>query len=473
MISKGTILSGLLALGVLNGCATVQPGAGFDDVEAVVTERTAYQVRWDQATPADRAVADTLRAMLSDTLQVGEAVQIALLNNRSLQATYEELTIAQADLVRAGLLSNPIFDAEARFSGEGTGLELSVVQPFIDIFYIPLRTRIAEQAFEAAKLEVAGAVIDLAARTQRTFYEMQAARQLVELRQTVLSAFEASYAVAQQLHEAGNVTDLRLTLERTQYEEARVNLAETQADVLLLREELNALMGLWGPTAARWTIVRRLPGLPPNEMELDSLEARAVANSLGLGVLRRQIVQAGERLGLARPEALIPDADVGGLAEREPNGEWTGGAILGFPLPIFNWGQAAVPEARARLRQVQDRYAARAVEVRAAVRAAGTRVAAAHDRAAYYREVLLPLRERVVALTQLQYNAMQTGVFELLQTRRQLVEAGVEYIQVLQDYWLGRMQLEQILNGRLGGIESVSEMNESAEVSPSEDEGGH
>ena len=96
---------------------------------------------------------------------VDEAVQIALLNNRELQALYSDLGVAQADLVQAGLLKNPIFDAAILFpvaSGGRPKLELSAVWNFLDIFYVPLRKRVAAARFEEAKLGSQGSCSTLA-----------------------------------------------------------------------------------------------------------------------------------------------------------------------------------------------------------------------------------------------------------------------------------------------------------------------
>jgi len=83
------------------------------------------------------------------------------------------------------------------------------------------------------------------------------------------------------------------------------------------------------------------------------------------------------------------------------------------------------------------------------VRAARNRMIAARQRAVYYRRVLLPLRQRIVAQTQLEYNAMLLGVFQLLQAKQQEIDSGKQYVNALRDYWVGRAQLTQILDGRL------------------------
>jgi cobalt-zinc-cadmium efflux system outer membrane protein len=71
------------------------------------------------------------------------------------------------------------------------------------------------------------------------------------------------------------------------------------------------------------------------------------------------------------------------------------------------------------------------------------------DRALYYRDIMLPLHERIVNESQLQYNAMQLGPIQLLRAKEQQIETAVAYIEALRDYWLARGDFGQILSGRL------------------------
>jgi cobalt-zinc-cadmium efflux system outer membrane protein len=89
------------------------------------------------------------------------------------------------------------------------------------------------------------------------------------------------------------------------------------------------------------------------------------------------------------------------------------------------------------------------VRIRAAARALRDRVEGARDRALYYRDILLPLRERIVNEAQLQYNAMQLGPFQLLRVREQQIEAAAAYVETLRDYWMARGDISQLLSGRL------------------------
>ena len=116
----------------LTGCASVNLNAGFSEVGAAIEERAATTIVWNRGTELDSEAAETLRALLGKRFTAGEAVQIAMLNNRDLQAIYSDLGVAQADLVQAGLFRNPILDAAVLFplSGVRPDLQLSVVISF-------------------------------------------------------------------------------------------------------------------------------------------------------------------------------------------------------------------------------------------------------------------------------------------------------------------------------------------------------
>src|SRR5262245_42932052 len=131
MVTRCALILLLTGGAGLTGCATVQPRAEFPNVQHEVAERIGKDVHWNSGSDADRAVADRINTLLAAPLDANGAVQIALLNNHNLQAEYEELGVAQADLVQAGLLRNPMLDGDVKFFGNGTKIELSVVEDFL------------------------------------------------------------------------------------------------------------------------------------------------------------------------------------------------------------------------------------------------------------------------------------------------------------------------------------------------------
>ncbi len=447
MAAKGIGWACLSLLG-LTGCASVNLSAGFPEVRAEVEDRYATKLVWNRGTELDKEAEEKLRALRQKKLSADDAVQIAMLNSRDLQAIYTELGLAQADLVQAGLFRNPILDAAVLFplSGVRPDIQLSVVVSFLDALYVPLRKRVAAAQFEEAKLRVTGAVLDFAVQVRTAFYEHQANEQMLELRQSIVQALTASFEVSRRLHEAGNITDLDLARDRAQAEASKLALRSAEVAARQSREQLNSLMGTWGEDT-EWTVDERLPEIPSQPLAVNGIERAALSRSIDLSHARQRIIAVGQQLGYERATALIPAMDLGVEGEREEG--WKVGPVLSVPIPLFDQGQARVGRAVAELRRARQEYYALAVRIRATARAVRERMLGAQDRALYYRDILLPLRDRIVNESQLQYNAMQIGIFQLLREREQQIETGVAYVEALREYWLARADLEQISSGRL------------------------
>jgi len=440
----------LLGLFVLGGCASVDISAGFPEVGAAVEERYAAKLAWNRGPELDKEAAEKLRSLLQRKLTADDAVQIALLNNRDLQAIYSDLGVAQADLVQAGLFRNPVLDAAVAFhlGPVRPDLQLGVVFSVLDALYVPLRKRVAAAQFEETKLRVTGAVLDSILEVRASFYVHQANEQLLDLRRTVVQALAASFDVSRRLHDAGNITDLDLARDRAALEAAKVELRSTEVAARQSRERLNALLGLSG-NETEWEIDQHLPEIPPEPLQVKDIERSAVARSIDLAHARQRIIAVGQRLGYDRATALIPAMELGMGTEKEADEPWGVGPSVAIPIPLFDQGQARVARAATELRRAQQEYYALAVRIRATARAVQERLRGAQDRALYYRDIVLPLQERIVGEAQLQYNAMQIGIFQLLRDREQQIEAGVAYVEVLREYWLAWSDLTQLSSGRL------------------------
>src|SRR5437660_8281363 len=438
----------LLGAGVLAGCAHVDPNPAFRELANTLHLRTGKRVQWNRGNAEDAQAQSAVTSLLSRPLTAGSAVQVALLNNHRLQATYEELGIAQADLVEAGLLRNPIFTFERRLPGQA--LEADVLKEFIDILVLPLRKRIAAAQFEAAKLRVGHEILNLAGEVRAAFYEHQGDQQLVDLRKTVAAATERSAETALRMHEAGNLKNLDLATEQASHAQAKIELAKAQSEATQTREKLNKLMGAFG-AQTNWTIAARLPDLPGGEVSTSQLESRAIQQRLDLAAARQEFIAQARSLGIARADAILQGAEFGGHYEREISGEYAVGPSVNVPIPIFNQGQAAVARSSAKLRQSEQRYLALAADIRSDVRAARDKMLLSRRQVEYFKSTALPTRMRVTEESQLEYNAMQIGPFQLLQAKQEEVKTGAESVEALRDYWVARAELEKAVGGSLSG----------------------
>jgi cobalt-zinc-cadmium efflux system outer membrane protein len=445
---------GLICLTLLaSGCASIQKERGHAEVAALVEERLGRKTRWNQGTPEDAEVQRHLDTLLKGDLTSDRAVEVALLNNPSLQSTYEDLGVSQADMVQAGLLSNPTLSGSIGFPISGIGVsehEFSLVQEFVDLFTLPLRKRVAQEQFIADTLRVAHEALSTAAEVRKAFSEVQARQQLVELRRRVLEAAESAAELAARQREAGNITELERAIEQAGAEEARLVLVQEELALVEDREHLNRLLGLWGPRT-QWKVAEMLPAPPSQEAPLERLESLAIRQRLDIDAARKQAALLWNALELARSTRYFGSVEVGVHTHRDADGPRLFGPTLSLELPIFDQRQALIARLEAQHRQGERRLVELSVNARSEVRAARARLLSLRLVAERYRHVVLPLREKVVEQSQLQYNGMQLGLYQLLTAKREQVEAYRSYIEAVRDYWMARAELERLVGGRLPG----------------------
>jgi cobalt-zinc-cadmium efflux system outer membrane protein len=432
--------------GLLSGCASAPKDAGFSEVQGTVRERTGVAAEWVRHPDQEQAVKRRTQALLEGQLDVEGAVEVALLNNRRLQATFEELGLARADLLQSRLGHNPVLGIDIR--SPERAFELSLVQNLISLLQIRRRHAVAAAGFEAAKLHVTHEVLDLVARVRAACYTLQEGEQVARLRRSVVEAARASAELAIRQREAGNLPDLDVENEQAFLEQAKLQLASSEGEVLSSREHLNRLMGLWGPQTA-WTIAPALPDPPSSDPPLQGLESLAVAQRLDLRAAWAELQAAARAVPLARSSANL-DISVGVHREREPEGTTTTGPVLDYAVPIFDRGRPAKSRAEALWRRSQDRYAALAVEIRSEIRETWHRLTLARSRVAYYGDVVLPRRARIIQLSQRNYNYMLLGPYHLILAKQNEIDAQIGYLESLKEYWLARAGLQRATGGSLG-----------------------
>ncbi len=443
-------LSALAAVAVLSACSTRGAGGVGDPatVGAEVARRTGVEAPTPPEGPDDGSVDPAALALLSAPLTEDAAVKLALVNDPSVRAAYERLGIATADLIQAGLLSNPVFSANAKsFTRGGPEVELGLAQSFVDLFLRPLKRRVAAEDLRAAGASVERDLVCLAFDVRRAFVVARAADGLVVTRARVLESATTSSDLVRRLHEAGNVVDREVTLAEMVAARARLDLDAAKAAARDAREPLNVLLGLRGD-AVRWTVAE---GTPPDPAPTDArdVEARAVAASLDLAESAALVDSATAAAGLSSREAAWPRLDLGAVAKRESGGAWGYGPEVVTSLPVFDVGQARCLAGRATIRERFARHARLTVEVESAARRFADRAKSLSDRAKTLADSVLPLESRYVEETRKNYEAMQVGAFEVLAARRHQADAEREHAEAVRDARLARLDLDEILAGCL------------------------
>jgi outer membrane protein, heavy metal efflux system len=439
-----------LGLALLAGCASSAPDLSATDqaTQEVLGQPATWVERPGEEPPSIEAA---VRQLLGRDLSPDDAIRVALLRNMELQALYEELGIAEAELLQASLPRNPTFDAEVKqpdVRPGGTALELEFAQDVLSLLMIPGRRAVAEARLEQTRALVMAHVVELAADVRVAYYSLQGALEARAVADRARATATASLEYARALHRVGNLTDKALVIEEAQAAQALVDRRRLELAVIDARERLTGLMGVWGVETA-WSIPARLPEPARDEPTLETLESLAVARRFDLLAARAAIEAAARSLELASSYRWTPGVRVGVAADRDTDGSWAIGPAISLSLPLFDQGQADVARLLAQLRQAEKRFAALAVDVRAEVRRWQGRLVALAALVRGYQDELMPARRGVVARTLEQYNFMLAGTFELLAAKRDELSAEQGRVEALRDYWIARGELARTLGGRL------------------------
>ena len=444
-----------LALLFLAGCASLSDDARFSSVEQAVKERTGAETKWSRSADDANTVRGRVTELLQKPLGPTEAVQIALLNNPGLQASYAEVGIAEADLVQASRWRGPTFSYANLRRGDEREIERGVFFDVLGLLTIPLSTKASESRLQATQNRAADEALRVALDTRKAWFQAVAAQEGAKYMAQVKESAETSAELARRMAEVGNFPKLTQAREQAFYAETTAQLARSRHGATAARERLGRLMGLWGDDLA-FQLPDRLPDLPKAVREGGDLEAQAIAQRLDVQGARSDADALARSLGLTKATRFINLLEVGFQSNSETGQPRQRGWEVEIGLPIFDFGGARVARAERQYMQAVNRTVEAAIEARSEVREAYSSYRTAFDLSKHYRDEIVPLRKRISEEVLLRYNGMLMSVFELLADSREQVAAVNGYIESLRDFWIAESDLQMALTGRSpGGMQTM------------------
>ncbi len=436
-------LAGLGLAIALGGCASFSDDGGMASVQALSRERVGQAPRMIRSDDDAQAVRTRIAELLRTPLGVASATELALLNHRGLQAELHQLGVAEADLVAAGRLRNPVFGFLDLHSDSAYKIERSLVFDVVGLLTMPRRTALARTAFEQAQLQAAASVVATATEARRAWIAAVASGQQLDYARQVMEAAELSSALAARMAQAGNLATLARLREQAFHADAATRLARAQHQALADRERLARALGLWGDQLA-FTLPDRLPDLPAAPEAPRELERMALEKRLDVLAARRASAALAQSLGLTRVTRVVDGFHLG-YANMSEGGDRLNGYELSLELPLFDWGQSRVARAQSLYMQSLERTAQTAIDARSQVRTAYSAYRTAYDVARHHRDEVVPVARRISEETLLRYNGMLVGPFELLADAREQVRSVASAIEAQREFWLADADLQTVL----------------------------
>lgn len=447
-LSKRIAQISIALLFICSGCSRVTP---LDETVVVdeLAERLDQTVIWRQGNPQTSEITEFIDCALVTALTADMAVQVALLNNPKVQASFEQLGIAQADLVEAGLLSNPTFDLEIRYPHSKnlhTNIEYLILGSLLDFFLIPLRTSVEAVKLEQTKFKVANEILDLAFEVRETYFEFIATRRKLDYLRSVADLASIQADLATRQNDVGNINTLNFRMAQAQLIEANLELGQAQTNAIRVQEKFNRLLGF--PTDLCLILPIDLPENEFEDFDLCQLENWALEQRLDLIVARFEISRICQMLGL-KNWWVYTNLKRGLAGERDPDGTNSIGPGFSGEIPIFNYGQAARMRLYAELRRAKEHLAELEIialsEVREAYKLFSNYVEIHYE----YKNELLPMQAGISSASEELYNVMGLGVDKLLDNKRREILLQANYLDNLKNVVVSKTALERSLGGYL------------------------
>ncbi len=458
-------VAALCCTALLAGCTSFSPDGGFASVEQTARERLGKELLWSRSA-ADQAVIDQrVVELLATPLTADGAVQLALLNNRGLQASFQELGITEAEVVQAGRLPNPGFSLGRLKRGHEVEIESGLHFNLARLLALPLIGPMEARRFQQTQGGVAMSVLSLAADTRKAYVLALAAEEGVRYMQQVKQAAMAGAELARRMEQVGNFNKLQRAREQGFAADAALNLARAEQAQRATRERLTRLLGLWGAQTL-FVLPARLPDVPKDALDLPDVERTALAQRLDVQGARLAAAQTAQNLGLTRSTRFINVLELGAVHNRSNEVTTQRGWEISVELPLFDGGGARVAKAQAVYMQALHRAAETAINARSEVREAYSAYRSAFDIARYHLIEIVPLRKQIAEENLLRYNGMLIGVFELLADARAQIASVNAAIEAKRDFWVAQADLDMALIGKpnLAPTAGTAGMSSAAEA---------
>ncbi|MFD1341492.1 TolC family protein [Litorisediminicola beolgyonensis] len=444
--------------GLINSASA--PRAGFSFVTDGARRATGAESVW--ALSAEEVAANEARAralLHGKVIGPETAVQVALINNRALQAAYADLGLSATEIWDVAL--GPVSSLEVTIAGIGQeglarSLEATVTGAVLEAVTRDRRKAVAETAFRQAQFEALAATVALAADAREAWIDTVAAFEAEALVGRAQETADAASELAAELGRTGALNRGEQAREHVFTAELAAERADARLEAQLAKEKLTRLMGLYGSDIA-FQVPDRLPGLPGSRPGRADIERLALTHRTDLALGRLELEAVAQEYRLAGEKRMVSDVSLmaGVEAEREDGATELSPVLEAtFEIPIYDTTKPTRRRGELAYMRAAHELAQMAINARSEARAAHAAVTGKYNVARHWRDEVLPLRRVIDEEALKSYNGMLSSTFELIADAREGLEAQLSYAEAKADYWHAEAELAAVIwGGPTGGSE--------------------
>jgi cobalt-zinc-cadmium efflux system outer membrane protein len=434
---------------VVFGCASVRTDTEWAQIKRDVRERTGKEMIWESSEKEELIIKKEVDRLLQDGLTRKEAVQIALINNRELQSTFEDIGISKSNLIQAGLFHNPSLSALFRIPlhGSGINVEIDGVLPLSDLWQMPFREKVASLRLEVIMKKVEQVVLETIRDAKKAYDSLYFSTLSKSLSESLFKKSKEISGEVTRRREFGFSTGLDVYMSQVTETEVQLELLRAQSNVSLAKTHLNRILGLRSyqtdyhiPDQEE----QEIPPIPDKELAL----RHALQHRLDIQVARLKIGEAERKVAMEKWR-ILKEVHLGGSYEREVEGDAAFGPVVDIQLPLFDQNQAQIAKARFQLRKAKKRFQALEGHIREVIHQDLERIRLQQKKVKIYRQMIIPIRKKALEYADRWFKAMQLSRLHLLDAQKGLMESRLDYLKTRMELSHTMAHFEHHLGGKL------------------------
>jgi outer membrane protein, heavy metal efflux system len=456
------VLLALLPAGGMAQAKTTTAGVSND-----VETRTGHRLN-----PGSKAKASVMPegVSLDDGVTEDEAVAVALWNNPTLQAEMTALGLARADVIQAGLLTNPQLTMVFPFSFRI--LEAVANWPIEAIWQRPRRVAAAKLEVERVAETLVVRALDLVRDVRLAYAEYAAAQARAGMAEEIMGERREIAVIVNARLRAGDISELETNVSVTEARLAEERAMRFAQEAVIAKERLRGLLGFANDEASLDLIIPISPLAPPsaqiismpastissvrpsdtgdaateseplNELIKQALDARPELKAGELGIEAAGARAKWERSRIVNVTAIAKEYG------RGVEGFEQGPGLL-IDLPIFNRNQGNISRAEADIERAVKQLVATRQRVVAEVREAYLQFMQAREAHRLWRARVLPPLEQDLRLAETAYRSGDVAYLFVLENARRYSDERLRETDYALTIARALAQLERSVGRRL------------------------
>jgi cobalt-zinc-cadmium efflux system outer membrane protein len=419
-------------------------------VQALVEDGTGQTPSWVRSEADADAARATVAMLLEGGLTRSEAVQIALMNDPRLQAKLDQLGLARAGYVQAGLFTNPQLGAFIGFPLRLDGSAITLLTFLSDLWVVPARQAVAEATLQGTIRQAASAALQTIVEAQQAYDTVLYREALLALEREELELRRRSVErVKQAPSRERTVRESAASAASAEIGDQEIALAQAVRDLALAHHQLEQILNL-----PSWHLDVSLTD-PLDEPSEDAWsEDRAVEfaleRRLDLAAARLKVEEARRRATLARRSRLSQvGAGPGYNGDFGTDDNW--GPAIAVTVPIFDWNQASLASAAFQEMQSRHQLAALEASARREVADAMAERRLQRSQAEILRTDILPARARLLAQASPEGPRDLALFLQWLQAKSDAIDSRRSYVNAVWNLRQAQSDFERALYAGAGG----------------------